>query len=115
MFEMDRVLIFSGPQDYLDDLHEPAPWLDGKSATPPSRFYAFLSQNDPFIVNHQETNCMRLMHLSELKTVAVKPNEPVQGDCQILVNDAPQKSAHGSTVSMQFTNVWQYMVTEGGK
>lgn len=115
MFDVDRVLMFSGPQDYMDDLHQPAPWLDGKSATPPSRFYAFLSKNDPFNVNHQEANCMKLMDLSELKTLAVKPGEPIQGNYRILVNDAPKKGAHGSTLSTQFTNVWEYMIGGSGK
>jgi hypothetical protein len=110
MFHVDRVLIFSGPQDYLDDLHEPAPWLDEKSATPSSRFYAFLSQNDPFNIHHQEANCAMLMHLAGPKTVAVEPGEAIHGDYQILVNDAPKKSAHGSTISTQYTNVWKYMV-----
>ena len=58
---------------------------------------------------------MKLMGVSKLQTVAVKPGEPIQGDYQILVNDFPQKSAHGSTLSKQFTNVWQYMITEHGK
>jgi len=115
MFEVDRVLIFSGPQDYLDDLHEPAPWLSGPSATPPSRFFAFLSRNDPFNVNHQETNCLMLMRLAKLETLTVKPGEAVHGDYQILINDFPKKSAHGSTISPQFTNVWEYLVTENGK
>ncbi|HEY1790434.1 MAG TPA: hypothetical protein VGJ73_19965 [Verrucomicrobiae bacterium] len=110
LFDVDRVLIFSGPQDYLADLHEPAPWLGQESATPPSRFFAFLSQNDPFNVHHQETNCAVLMHLAGLKTVAVKPGEAIHGDYQIFVNDVPKKSAHGSTLSTQYTNVWEYMV-----
>ncbi len=42
-FSVDRVLIFSGPQDYMDDLHQPAPWQANPSATPPSRFFAFLA------------------------------------------------------------------------
>jgi hypothetical protein len=109
MFDVDRVLIFSGPQDYMDDLHQPAPWLSDKSATPSSRFFAFLSQNDPFNVHHQEANDAMLMHLSGLKTLAVRPGEPIQGDYQIFVNDVPKKSAHGSTLSTQYTNVWEYM------
>ena len=112
MFNVDRVLIFSGPQDYLDDLRQPAPWLSGHSATPPSRFFAFLSQNDPFNVNHQETNCLMLMQLPKLKTLAVKPGEPVQGGYHIMVNDFPKKQAHGSTISTRFTNVWDYMLKE---
>jgi hypothetical protein len=111
MFDVDRVLMFSGPQDYLDDLHRPAPWQAGASATPPSRFFAFLSQNDPFNVQHQVTNCMTLMQLSKVETMAVKPGEPVPGDCHILINDFPKKGAHGSTLSPQFTNVWDYMIT----
>jgi hypothetical protein len=110
LFDVDRVLIFSGPQDYMADLHQPAPWLADKSATPPSRYFAFLSQNDGFNVHHQEANCLVLMHLPELKTVDVKPGEPVQGDYQIFVNNVPKKSAHGSTLSAQYTNVWEQMV-----
>jgi hypothetical protein len=115
MFKVDRVLIFSGPQDYLDNFHEPAPWLSGPSATPPSRFFAFLSRNDPFNVNHQEANCLKLMQLPKLEALNVKPGEVIHGDHQIFVNDFPKKSAHGSTISGQFTNVWDYMLTENRK
>lgn len=112
MFRVDRVLMFSGPQDYMDDLRKPAPWLGEKSATPSSRFVAFLSQNDPFNVHHQEANCAMLMHLAGPETLAVKPGEAIRGNYQIFVNDVPKKSAHGSTLSTQFTNVWEYMVEE---
>jgi hypothetical protein len=115
MFDVDRVLMFSGPQDYMDDLHKPAPWQGDKSATPPSRFFAFLSRNDPFNVHHQIANCMMLMQLSKPRTLAVKPGEAIHGDYQIFINDFPKKHAHGSTLSPQFTNVWQYMVTANGK
>jgi hypothetical protein len=33
LFRVERVLIFSGPQDYMDDLNQPAPWQARKSAT----------------------------------------------------------------------------------
>ena len=112
IFSVDRVLIFSGPQDYLDDLHQSAPWQGGASATPPGRFFAFLSLNDPFNVNHQEANCAMLMQLAKPETLAVQPGEPVHGNCQILINDVPKKRAHGSTISSAYTNAWQYMLTE---
>jgi hypothetical protein len=115
MFNVDRVLMFSGPQDYMDDLHKPAPWEDSKSATPPSRFFAFLSENDPFNVHHQVANCMMLMQLAKPKSVTVKPSETIHGDYRILINDVPKKRAHGSTISTQFTNVWDYMVTGNDK
>jgi hypothetical protein len=112
MFGVDRVLIFSGPQDYLDNFEKPAPWLSRESATPPSHFFAFLSLNDPYNVTHQEANCMLLMHLPKPESLAVKPGETIQGDYQILINDHPKKGAHGATISPQYTNVWEYMVTE---
>jgi hypothetical protein len=110
LFNVDRVLMFSGPQDYLDDLHEPAPWQAGKSATPPARFFASLSRNDPFNVHHQIANDAMLMSLTNPATLTVKPGETIHGDYQIFINDFPKKGAHGSTLSLQFTNVWDYMV-----
>lgn len=115
MFNVDRVLIFSGPQDYLATLQKPAPWQGGPSATSPSRFFAFLSANDPFNIHHQEANCRLLMRLAKPETLTVKPGETIHGHYQILINDVPKKGAHGSTISSQFTNVWEYMVTENGK
>lgn len=111
MFSVDRVLMFSGPQDYLDDLHEPAPWLARKSATPPSRFFAFLNQEDPFNVHHQIANCAVLMDLSKPETLTVTPGEVIDGHYQILINDYPTQQHHGSTLFPQFEDVWEYMAT----
>lgn len=111
LFKVDRVLMFSGPQDYLDNLHRPAPWQAVKSATPPSRFFAFLALKDPFNVHHQVDNCVMLMHLSKPETLTVEPGEVIHGDCHILINNIPTKHPHGSTLLTQFTNVWKYMVT----
>lgn len=109
MFKVDRVLMFSGPQDYMDDLHRPAPWLARPSATPPSRFFAFLNLKDPFNVHHQIANCMVLMRMSEPETIMVRPGEVIHGYHRILINDFPTKKRHGSTLFPQFENVWRYM------
>ena len=110
MFRLSRVLMFSGPQDYLDDLHKPGAWQSEKSATPPSRFFAFLHLKDPFNVNHQIADDMKLMNLSRVDTIMVQPGVPVQGHAHILVNDIPTNNPHGSTISLQFVNVWKYML-----
>ena len=112
MFPLSRVLMFSGPQDYLDDLHKPGAWQSNKSATPPSRFFAFLHLKDPFNVHHQVADDMKLMNLSRIDTVMVQPGIPVQGHAHILVNDIATNNPHGSTVSLQFINVWKYMLEE---
>ena len=104
--------MFSGPQDYLDDLHKPGAWQSKKSATPPSRFFAFLHLKDPFNVHHQIADDMKLMNLSTIDTLMVQPGVPVQGHAHILVNDIPTNNPHGSTISLQFANVWKYMLNE---
>ncbi len=109
LFRVDRVLMFSGPQDYMDDLHKPAPWLARKSATPPSRFFAFLNLEDPFNVHHQIANCVVLMNMSKPNSLRVKPGEVIRGDYHILINNFPTKQHHGSTLFPQFENVWEYM------
>lgn len=112
LFHVDRVLMFSGPQDYLDDLHEPAPWQTRKSATPPSRYFAFLNLYDPFDVRHQISNCMALMGAAADDMLMVTPGEVIHGDHHILINNFPTRRHHGSTMFPQFNNVWKYMATE---
>ena len=111
LFKVNRVLIFSGPQDYMDNLHRPAPWQAMKSATPPSRYFAFLAMKDPFNVHHQIANCMVLMHLAKPDTFLVKPGEAIRGDYHILINTLPTKWPHASTLFPQFRNVWAYMLS----
>lgn len=111
LFRVDRVLMFSGPQDYMDDLHQPAPWLARKSATPPSRFFALLNLKDPFNVHHQIANCMVLMDMSKPDARMVKPGEIIHGNYHILINDFPTEQHHGSTLFPQFENAWEYMAT----
>jgi hypothetical protein len=110
LFRVKRVLMFSGPQDYMDDLDRPAAWQARKSATPPSRFFAFLNLKDPFNVHHQIANCMVLMEMSHPDILLVKPGEAIEGDHHILINDFPTKY-HGSTLLPQYENVWRYMAT----
>jgi hypothetical protein len=111
MFKVSRVLVFSGPQDYLDVFHKPAGWQSRKSATPPDRYYAFLHMKDPFNIKHQLANCDALMQKSKPDSVMVHPGVPVKGHHHILVTDIPTKAPHGSTIQPEFKNVWRYMLT----
>jgi len=117
MFATDEVLMFSGPQDYLSDLDAPAPWLARPSATPQSRYFAFLNVNDPFNEKHQVANCSVLMGLVHPATPLVQPGEVIsaQEDPQILVNDADPQHAHGTTILPEFENVWEYFARMGAK
>jgi len=110
MYKVDKVLMFSGPQDYLTDLNKPAPWQARPSATPQSRYYAFLNLYDPFNVHHQIANCMVLMGLSNPQTPMVEPGKAIHGHYQILINTINQQP-HGTTIQPEFENVWDYLGT----
>jgi pimeloyl-ACP methyl ester carboxylesterase len=110
MFKVNRVLIFSGPQDYLEDLDMPSPWLSKKSATPENRYFAFLNLKDPFHVKYQIANCKKLMRHIHPDTLRVHPGVSIQGNHHILVNNISTNDPHGSTLVAEFKNVWAYML-----
>lgn len=131
MFKVNRVLIFSGPQDYLVDLGMPSPWLSEKGATPEDRYYAFLSLRDPFNIKYQIADCDQLMGYIHADTLMVSPDIPIKGHFHILVNDISNQAAdlpvkyqrlltryhlsskmlpHLSTLFPEYRNVWAYML-----
>lgn len=110
LFRVDRVLIFSGPQDYLADLQMPSPWLSMKSATPRNRYFAFLHINDPFNAHYQIANCDVLMGLNKGDTVMVSPGEHITGHPQIMVNSIATNAPHSSTIMPEFKSIWAYML-----
>src|SRR5207249_4894448 len=72
-FPVAKVLIFAGPQDYLNNFNAPAGWLSDKSKTAASRYFAFLHVKDPFGFKKQLINCMKLMERTNPDTLLVKP------------------------------------------
>ncbi len=111
MFKVDRVLMFSGPQDFFDELNMPAPWETEPSATPFSKYFAFLNVNDPYNVHHQLASCVVLMGIANPETLMVKPGEAISGEHRILVNDMEAARGHGSTILPEFENAWKYLAT----
>ena len=122
-FRMAKVLIFSGPQDYLSYFNMPAGWLSDCSATEPSRYVAFLHVRDPYDFRKQRMNCETLMQIkntdtmqvSEPDTLMVMPGEPVNKGRQILVTDVQTSNPHGSVLEPRFHKVWEYMLMGEGK
>lgn len=111
LFKVDRVLLFSGPQDYLDNFQAPAGWQSQKGATPPSRYFAFLHLKDPFNVRHQLANCSRLMETAKPDSIMIQQGAAVSGHHHILITDIPTKDPHGSVLSPAFKDIWAYMLT----
>ena len=109
-FSVDRVLIFSGPQDYRVAFNSPALWLSQKGITPASKYFAFLNRKDPFNVSRQLANCAKLMGMPAADSVFVQPGMPINTSKHILINDIKTNNPHGSTLLPEFKKVWEYML-----
>ncbi|MDP4149683.1 MAG: hypothetical protein Q8927_07945 [Bacteroidota bacterium] len=122
-FKLNRVLIFSGPQDYLNSFFTPASWLYDSTATDVSRYYAFLHTRDPYDFNKQRMNCEALMRIERSDsgvvggpdTLMVRPGLTPSGTSRhILVTDISTDNPHGSTLAAGFRQVLEYMLEGGG-
>jgi pimeloyl-ACP methyl ester carboxylesterase len=118
-FKLNRVMIFSGPQDYLNSFSTPASWLYDSSATDVSRYYAFLHTSDPYDFNKQWMNCETLMRIKRSDTgVAGGPDTlmvspglvPARTSRHIFVTNIPTRDPHGSTLGPNFQEVLGYML-----
>lgn len=111
MYKVDRVLIFSGPQDYSKSFNAPAPWQAKKGPTDASRYFAFLHYKDQYNVHLQLENCKTLMETTTIDSMGIKPLTPIVSKNHILITDIETPNPHGSTTLPQFKYVWEYMLT----
>jgi pimeloyl-ACP methyl ester carboxylesterase len=118
-FKLARVLIFSGPQDYLNSFFTPASWLYDSTATDVSRYYAFLHTRDPYDFGKQRMNCEALMHIKRIDTGSTADSDtlmvspgvaPARTSRHIFVTNIPTNNPHGSTLGTNFQPVLGYML-----
>lgn len=115
-FPVSRVLIFAGPQDFLVHFNSPASWLSQKSATNPSKYFAFLHLKDPFDFNKQLAGCLQLMQAVTADTVLVQPGIGVSKNKHILVTNIESANPHGAMLQPAFKKAWTYLLsTDPGK
>ncbi|RFM29531.1 BPSS1187 family protein [Deminuibacter soli] len=111
LFPVYKVLMLSGPQDYLVHFSQPAGWQQQQGVTPVSSYYAFLNRQDPFNMQYQLANAKVIMQTNAPDSLFVLPGEAVKGHPHILINDLDTKDHHGSTLDPRFVQVWNYVLT----
>jgi hypothetical protein len=114
-FPLRGVLMFSGPQDYLQYFKAPAHWQQERGVTPVKRYYAFLHNADPFNYQYQVADVSVINHQAVTDTAMVQPGQPVHSTRSILVTDIDRKDRHGSTLLTDFVGVWKYMISNATK
>lgn len=111
-FSLYRVLMFSGPQDFLVKFNAPAGWQSAGGVTSPGRYFAFLHQDDPFNVNNQILNGAALMktNVPDTMHVGTTINGPLRN---ILIETEPAKDPHSDIIKQSvYGPVWSALLKE---
>ncbi|CAG5082411.1 BPSS1187 family protein [Parvicella tangerina] len=125
---VDRVLMFSGANDFSDYYNSPANWITGSSLTDASRFYAFLNLFDEaagFADQYQNLIGFGMTQTTDTIRVDNVSSPYNNSQCLYTTSNAqpPQTNKfHGSTVvdprtpldsngNPIFDPVWDYMLT----
>lgn len=111
----DRVVMFSGPNDYSTYFNSPANWLSQIGQTPLSKHFSLLHIQDEAIqFNYQVANLKALGLLSATESPILVDNlaTPYSNAHSMSLN-IPASSFHGSTVgaNTKLPDIWTYMLT----
>jgi len=125
-FDVERVVMFSGPNDYSTYFNNSAPWLRETGITPISRHFVFLHLQDEIVpFENQYANISGLGMLDAEDTILIDNlDSPFLNSHCLYSNHAPGSSGnyHNSTVIYTatpldgsgnpiFVPVWDYMFT----
>jgi pimeloyl-ACP methyl ester carboxylesterase len=130
-FKVHRVIMLSGPQDFLSCFNTPAPWLSARSKTPAKSYYALLHRNDIYNTSSQVKDDLATMHAdsSVINHFTITP--AINRKSRIFISDAPIGPAqlyndpqranqplsipagvanHLSTILLVYEPVWLYLL-----
>ena len=114
---VNRVLMFSGPNDYSDYFSNAAHWLRQPGATPTGKHFAYLSLNDEIVdFSKQYVNISGLDMLLNDDTTYVDNISSPYGNSRSLYTTQPPGIAilnHNAPIKLSTINsgVWTYMLT----
>lgn len=112
---VERVIMFSGPNDYSTHFNSPANWLSDDGLTELSKQYALLHINDEIIsYDFQVLNLkdLGILTLSEEPLLVDNLSSPYNNKNALSLN-IPAFSNHNSTVggNAKLPNIWTYLLT----
>jgi hypothetical protein len=111
----DRIVMFSGPNDYSTYFDRPANWLSEDGITVLSKQYALLHINDEMIsYDFQVLNLKELGILtSSEEPLLVDDLSPPYNDKNVLALNIPAFSNHNSTIggNTKLPSIWTYLLT----
>jgi hypothetical protein len=120
-FKVHKVIMLSGPQDFLTNFDMPAPWLSAPSKTPYSSYYALLHEDDGYNTSRQIRNDLAAMHedssvIHRFKEMNAFPTQDRIFISEIPVQNATQQNAgmlnHMASIMPMHSKVWIWLLKD---
>jgi hypothetical protein len=120
-FKVHKVIMLSGPQDFLANFDMPAPWLSASSKTPYSSYYAFLHDDDAYNTQRQIRNGLAAMHADSSVIYRFQNMDAFPKQDRIFISDIPVQNAtqqnagglnHMSTIMPMHSKVWIWLLKD---
>lgn len=121
MFKVHKVIMLSGPQDFLVNFDMPAPWLSASSKTPYSNYYSFLHNDDAYNTQRQIRNGLAAMHADSSVIYRFQKMNAFPKQDRIFISDIPVQNAmphnagslnHMSTIMPMHSKVWIWLLKD---
>jgi hypothetical protein len=114
-FLTDRVVMFSGPNDFSTYFNNPANWLSQPGLTPLNKYYSLLHSQDevvPFNYQVANTRALGLLSTSQSPLLVDNLTSPYSNSRSLLLN-IQALSYHNSPVGQNIIlpNIWTYLFT----
>jgi hypothetical protein len=114
-FLTDKVVMFSGPNDFSTYFNSPANWLFQTGLTPLNKYYSLLHTQDeivPFVYQVANTRALGLLNSTQSPLLVDNLPSPYS-NARSLSLSIPAVSYHNSTVGQNsiLPNIWTYLFT----
>lgn len=118
-FRVHKVIMLSGPQDFLEHFDMPAPWLSAPSKTSYSSYYSFLHDRDAYNTQRQIRDDLATMHTDSSVVYRFQNLNAFPEQKRILVSDIPTENEssqnagmqhHMSTIMPMQSKVWKWLL-----
>lgn len=120
-FKVHKVIMLSGPQDFLANFDMPAPWLSAVSKTAYSNFYSLLHENDGYNTQRQIRNDLAAMHTDSSVICRFTNMDTFSKQCRIFISGIPVPNTtqqnqgmqnHMASIMPMHSKVWVWLLKD---
>lgn len=118
-FKVHKVIMLSGPQDFLGNFDMPAPWLSDDSKTPYRNFYSLLHSADGYNTQRQIRNDLAAIHADSSVICRFSNMNAFSKKCRVLISDIPVQNTtpqnagmlnHMASIMPMHNKVWVWLL-----